>query len=685
MTVTAQIPRYTLRKLYDRDGTEMYFRNVVYHPYDKRWTWKPLQKARRRFFRQSLMAEQRRTEAVLRNLAHELLTDDECKRFKQALHHFRASHSVTTLCQQLKSIINSTEKILLLVELSSRIPKSLQEDFHQLCSLQYEKYDVYLRIFTRGNSLNVAPRVIAQDSSGSMKIVSRGSQKNLMKFENYNSVEQQSIPSTSMTSGFYSEHDDYKSEDSPTPQTFFSWNQSVNSQHPALDLYKNYQNKAWIPSIKRVFLERKDDGSLGLGIRGGREYGTDIYIQKVEKGGQAAQQGLRSGDKILEVNGTDFTDTTHAEAVTLMRNAWNLIMMIQSLDRASTIEGLYGRDILQEEEIELVMFPDTDGKMGCMTHRPQHTSSLIVKQLDPSCAAYKAGIMIGDNIVKIDGVSVGDLSEKQISALIRGKRVIVTVRRMHIMGDTAKLDKIDKSINTESWTAKKDFEFTPKSAATIGEVFTHDSPGLKHFSDDHYTPLSEIPPEKQRRVNGSVPSLELSRVEKGISLKQKKHQSRSTEDILGKENLSRFPKSGKISVPQTSSHGTQTNGDENWLLSSRPHQTRYTQRKDYVRSYSSHTTRSKIDSQDNRRSRSHSRESAYNIKKGTFIRYQRSRSQSPIPSIGRDQSVQEVKKQTLQEEEVLQALQHGLDKRQRAIRLSLYQMPDPTDFEWEIY
>lgn len=264
---------------------------VVYHPYDKRWTWKPLQKARRRFFRQSLMAEQRRTEAVLRNLAQELLTDDECKRFKQALHHFRASHSVTTLCQQLKNIINSTEKILLLVELSSRIPKSLQEDFHQLCSLQYEKYDVYLRIFTRGNSLNVAPRVIAQDSSGQMKIVSHGSQKNLLKFDNYNNLEQQSIPSTSMTSGFYSEQDDYKSEDSPVMQSFFSSNHPVNkSQHPALDLYKNYQNHSWMPNIKRAFLERKDDGSLGLGIRGGKEYGTDIYIQRVEPGGQAAHQ-----------------------------------------------------------------------------------------------------------------------------------------------------------------------------------------------------------------------------------------------------------------------------------------------------------------------------------------------------------------------------------------------------------
>ena len=41
-------------------------------------------------------------------------------------------------------------------------------------------------------------------------------------------------------------------------------------------------------------------------------------------------QSLQPGDKILEVNGTSFAHMTHAEAVQLMRNAWNVIMMVQS-------------------------------------------------------------------------------------------------------------------------------------------------------------------------------------------------------------------------------------------------------------------------------------------------------------------------------------------------------------------
>lgn len=40
-------------------------------------------------------------------------------------------------------------------------------------------------------------------------------------------------------------------------------------------------------------------------------------------------QGLQVGDKILEVNGHNFHNITHAEAVMLMRNAWNLIILVE--------------------------------------------------------------------------------------------------------------------------------------------------------------------------------------------------------------------------------------------------------------------------------------------------------------------------------------------------------------------
>ena len=239
------------------------------------------------------MAELKRSEAVLRNLAEEFLTEEECLQFKQALHYFRVSHSVTTLCQQLKSVINTTQKILLLVELSSRIPKHLQEDFHRLCSLQYPNYDTYLKIFTSGNASNEIPRIIAQDSSGKIKIVSRGSEKKMMvKYNNQKNVyELHSLPGTSVTSGVYSDAGDDEEEEDEELTKLDIVDIALKEaalkevQRPGTPVYlKGKKN------VHRVTLNRHDDGTLGFGINGGKEYGREIIISVVEEGGPAANQ-----------------------------------------------------------------------------------------------------------------------------------------------------------------------------------------------------------------------------------------------------------------------------------------------------------------------------------------------------------------------------------------------------------
>lgn len=266
---------------------------VVAYPYDQRWTWKPLQRAYRQRYikelKEAKMAELKRGEAVLRNLAQELLTEEECLQFKQALHFFRVSHSVTTLCQQLKSVINTTQKILLLVELSSRIPEHLQEDFHRLCSLQYPNYDTYLKIFTSGNASNEIPRIIAQDSSGKFKIVSSGSEKKMMvKYNNQKNVyELHSLPGTSVTSGVYSDAgDDDDDEDENEIDKLDIIDFALKEPpRPGTPVYlKGKKN------VHRVTLNRHDDGTLGFGISGGKEYGREIIISVVEEGGPAANQ-----------------------------------------------------------------------------------------------------------------------------------------------------------------------------------------------------------------------------------------------------------------------------------------------------------------------------------------------------------------------------------------------------------
>lgn len=226
------------------------------------------------------MVENKRGEAVLRNLANELLNDEECIQFKQALHHFRVSHSVTTLCQQLKPVINTTSKILLLVELSMRMPSNLQEDFHQLCSLQFANYDTYLKLFTSGNSPSEMRQFIAQDSNGKIKIVSRGGSEKKM-FMRYNNQKQayelRSIPGTSVTSGVYSNGSGSESD--------FDEIDAKDNQGRATPVHLVGKK-----NVHKVFLNRHEDGSLGLGITGGKEYGSDLVINVVEENGPAATQ-----------------------------------------------------------------------------------------------------------------------------------------------------------------------------------------------------------------------------------------------------------------------------------------------------------------------------------------------------------------------------------------------------------
>lgn len=222
-----------------------------------------------------------RSETVLRNLAEELLTDDECHQFKQALHHFRVSNSVTSLCQQLKPVINNTSKILLLVELNNRMPKGLQEDFHRLCSLQFPNYDAYLKIFSNGNTPSEQQRVIAQDTSGKLRVLSRGTEKKMvMKYNNQKQTyELRSLPGTSVTSGIYSNGSDTDSDD------VFEDVENKEPKGRATPVFMDGKN-----NVHKVFLNRHDDGSLGLGITGGKEYGSEIEINVVEEGGPAATQ-----------------------------------------------------------------------------------------------------------------------------------------------------------------------------------------------------------------------------------------------------------------------------------------------------------------------------------------------------------------------------------------------------------
>lgn len=141
--------------------------------------------------------------------------------------------------------------------------------------------------------------------------------------------------------------------------------------------------------------------------------------------------------------------------------------------------------------------------------------------------------------------------------------------------------------------------------------------------------------------------------------------------------------------------------DGNWLLSHRSPKSQripkrefitapvghHTGRSDHHAHHTEHRSRydhhsSRSDGYPNamqfeRRSRSQGRDYSQFVRGGGVMRYARSRSQSPHP-------LRSIQRSQRHENDVMAAIQMGLEKRQRAIRLSLYQSPDQSDYEWEL-
>lgn len=87
------------------------------------------------------------------------------------------------------------------------------------------------------------------------------------------------------------------------------------------------------PDERKINITVEKGQSLGLMIRGGREFGLGIYVSGVDQLSQAEQAGIKVGDQILAVNGRSFLDITHAEAVLVLKNSKYLMFKTKSIGK----------------------------------------------------------------------------------------------------------------------------------------------------------------------------------------------------------------------------------------------------------------------------------------------------------------------------------------------------------------
>ena len=74
------------------------------------------------------------------------------------------------------------------------------------------------------------------------------------------------------------------------------------------------------------------------------------YYNRVDRGGLAEAKGIRVGDQIVNVNGENFEQITHVQAVEIIKNLRHLIMTIRSVNRYPVYREVSGEEGKGEQQ-----------------------------------------------------------------------------------------------------------------------------------------------------------------------------------------------------------------------------------------------------------------------------------------------------------------------------------------------
>ncbi|KAJ3589000.1 hypothetical protein NHX12_009850 [Muraenolepis orangiensis] len=82
---------------------------------------------------------------------------------------------------------------------------------------------------------------------------------------------------------------------------------------------------------RQVSLQKASrEASLSFSLQGGSERGFGIFVDAVEPGSKAAEAGLKPGDQIMEINGQNFENISHAKATDILKNNTHLSLTVKT-------------------------------------------------------------------------------------------------------------------------------------------------------------------------------------------------------------------------------------------------------------------------------------------------------------------------------------------------------------------
>ncbi|XP_014747669.1 PREDICTED: protein scribble homolog [Sturnus vulgaris] len=192
---------------------------------------------------------------------------------------------------------------------------------------------------------------------------------------------------------------------------------------PRNHLCKGLEDQYPIEEIHLV----KAGGPLGLSIVGGSDHSSHpfgihepgVFISKVIPRGLASRSGLRVGDRILEVNGTDLRHATHQEAVNaLLANGQELTLLVR---RDPPPPGM--QEICIEkapgEKLGISIRGGAKGHAG-NPFDPTDEGIFISKVSSSGAAARDGRLQVGMRILEVNHQSLLGMTHTEAVQILRG-------------------------------------------------------------------------------------------------------------------------------------------------------------------------------------------------------------------------------------------------------------------------
>ncbi|KAM9449064.1 Na(+)/H(+) exchange regulatory cofactor NHE-RF3-like isoform 1-T2 [Salvelinus alpinus] len=182
------------------------------------------------------------------------------------------------------------------------------------------------------------------------------------------------------------------------------------------------------PKPKLCYLA-KSSGGYGFSLRSVKDERGDVgmFMTEVAPGGVAASAGVKTNDRLIEVNGENTENATHDQIVEKVKASGSSVMLLlvdEDTDRFYKIKhimigaGLATVKLLPLKPRIADLVKGSDGYGYFLRTEPNKTGHFI-RDIDRGSPAERAGLKEMDRLVAVEGVEVDGCSHEQVVDRIR--------------------------------------------------------------------------------------------------------------------------------------------------------------------------------------------------------------------------------------------------------------------------